>query len=129
VAKLNNSYNGIKSKFSNFEFPFSGCPGAFCYSFQVLLGIMGLNFYLVIRFKILIYEKSFIFNQDRWCMGQIHRSLEKELYQHGIYANLLNWRNETKPVEWQMLNDTYDLFLTNPDAVLPLANCGIPLGR
>ena len=53
-------------------------------------------------------------------MGQIHRSLEKELYQHGIYANLLNWRTEVKPVEWQMLNDTYDLFLTNPDAVLPL---------
>ena len=74
-------------------------------------------------------RKVLFFNQDRWCMGQIHRSLEKELYQHGIYANLLNWRTEVKPVEWQMLNDTYDLFLTNPDAVLPLANCGIPLGK
>lgn len=62
-------------------------------------------------------------------MGQIHRSLEKELFQYGIYANLLNWRTEVKPDEWKMLNDTYDLFVTNPDAVLPLHNCGIPINK
>jgi glycosyltransferase involved in cell wall biosynthesis len=74
-------------------------------------------------------RKVLFVNQDRWVMGQIHRSLEKELFSYGIYANLLNWRNETKPVEWQMLNDTYDLFLTNPDAVQPLSNYGIPLEK
>ena len=74
-------------------------------------------------------KKVLFFNQDRWCMGQIHRSLEKELFKYGIYANLLNWRAEIKPEEWKMLDDTYDLFVTNPDAVLPLASSGIPLAK
>jgi len=74
-------------------------------------------------------KKVLFYTQNRWAYGSIHHGLCKELYKHGILANLLDWRLEITPQEWQLLNETYDLFVTNPEAVLALANCGIPLKK
>ena len=74
-------------------------------------------------------KRVLFFTQDRWAFATIHHALEKELYKYGIYSNLMNWRLEITPEEWGLLNDSYDLFVTNPEAVLPLGSCGIPLNK
>jgi len=74
-------------------------------------------------------KRVLFFTQARWAFAQIHYGLTKELYAYGIYANLLDWRAEVKPEEWELLNESYDLFVTNPEAVLPLAQCGIPINK
>jgi hypothetical protein len=46
--------------------------------------------------------------------------LAKELWKHGIYANLLDWTQEYTVEEFKLLRDSYDVFVTMPDAVLAL---------
>jgi hypothetical protein len=74
-------------------------------------------------------KRVLFFTQDRWAFATIHHALEKELYKYGIYSNLMNWRLELTQEEWLLLNDSYDLFVTNPEAVLSLAQAGIPLNK
>jgi glycosyltransferase involved in cell wall biosynthesis len=74
-------------------------------------------------------KRVLFFTQDRWAFASIHHALEKELYKYGIYSNLLNWRLELSAEEWQLLNQSYDLFVTTPEAVVALANAGIPLNK
>ncbi len=70
------------------------------------------------------------FTQDRWAFASIHNGLIKELYSRGIHANLLSWDKSYSLKEFEYLNQTYDLFVTNPDAVLILhQDYKIPLNK
>jgi glycosyltransferase involved in cell wall biosynthesis len=75
-------------------------------------------------------KKIIFYTQNRWAFGAIHHSLCKELYKHNIYANLLDEDKEYTKEEFQLLNNTYDLFVTNPDKVIDLhIKSGIPLNK
>jgi glycosyltransferase involved in cell wall biosynthesis len=75
-------------------------------------------------------KKVLFFTQNRWAFGSIHHALCKELYKFDIYANLLDWTVEYTRKEFDLLNDTYDFFVTMPDAVLQLHyKYGIPLEK
>jgi glycosyltransferase involved in cell wall biosynthesis len=71
-------------------------------------------------------KKVIFYTQNRWAFGSIHHALAKELYKYGIIANLLDWTQHYTPEEIVLLNDTYDLFVTNPEAVVHLNRLGIP---
>lgn len=73
--------------------------------------------------------KVLFYTQNRWAFGSIHHALAKELYQHGIYANLLDWTQPYTLDEFRLLNNTYDVFVTNPEAVMSLHSRGIPLKK
>jgi glycosyltransferase involved in cell wall biosynthesis len=60
------------------------------------------------------------FTQNRWAFGSIHHGLAKELWKNGIYANLLDWTQKYSAEEFKLLRDSYDVFVTMPDAVLAL---------
>jgi glycosyltransferase involved in cell wall biosynthesis len=62
-------------------------------------------------------KRVLFFTQNRWAFGTIHHALCKELYQHGIYANLLDWTQYYTPEELALLDRTYDIIVTNPEAV------------
>lgn len=65
-------------------------------------------------------KKVLFYTQNRWAFGSIHHGLCKELYKHNIYANLLDWTETYTSEEFELLNNTYDLFVTMPEAVLHL---------
>jgi len=65
-------------------------------------------------------NRILFFTQNRWAFGSIHHGLAKELWKHGIYANLLDWTIDYSVEEFKLLRDSYDVFVTMPDAVLPL---------
>jgi glycosyltransferase involved in cell wall biosynthesis len=71
-------------------------------------------------------RKVIFYTQSRWAFATIHRGLEKELYKYGIIANLLDWTQQYSGEEFKLLNESYDLFVTMPDAVVHLNRCGIP---
>lgn len=71
-------------------------------------------------------KKVLFFTQNRWAYGSIHHALCKELYKHNIYANLLDWTHPYSYEEFDLLNKTYDTFVTNPEAVIHLRNNDIP---
>lgn len=73
--------------------------------------------------------KVLFYTQNRWAFGTIHHALCKELYKHNIYANLLDWTQPYSDDEIKLLNNTYDIFVTNPEAVIPLHSRGIPLNK
>ena len=74
-------------------------------------------------------KKILFFTQNRWAFGSLHHALCKELYKHNIYANLLDWTQHYTLEEFNLLNNTYDIFVTNPEAVMHLHRCGIPLKK
>jgi glycosyltransferase involved in cell wall biosynthesis len=75
-------------------------------------------------------KKIIFYTQNRWAFGAIHHALCKELYKHNIYANLLDEDKEYTKEEFQLLNNCYDLFVTNPDKVINLhVKSGIPLNK
>ena len=65
------------------------------------------------------------FTQNQWAFGQIHHALIKRLYTHGIYAHLLDFYQEYRQREYDMLNDAFDTFVTTPEAVARLMSFGI----
>ncbi len=71
-------------------------------------------------------RKVLFYTQSRWAFATIHRGLEKELYKYGIISNLLDWTQQYSGEEFKLLNESYDLFVTMPDAVVHLNRCGIP---
>lgn len=73
--------------------------------------------------------KVLFYTQNRWAFGSIHHALAKELYKHNIYANLLDWTQPYTADEFRLLNKTYDVFVTNPEAVLSLHHRGVPLNK
>ena len=74
-------------------------------------------------------KKVLFYTQDGWAFGSIHHALNKVMYSHGIYCNLLDWTKQYTRKEFELLNETYDVFVTMPDAVLALHGCGIPLDK
>ena len=65
-------------------------------------------------------KKVLFYTQNRWAFGSIHHGLIKELYKHNIYGNLLDWTKRYTEEEFKYLDNTYDLFVTNPEAVMSL---------
>jgi glycosyltransferase involved in cell wall biosynthesis len=65
-------------------------------------------------------KKVLFYTQNRWAFGSIHHGLIKELYKHNIYSNLLDWTKRYTEEEFKYLNSVYDLFVTNPEAVMSL---------
>jgi glycosyltransferase involved in cell wall biosynthesis len=75
-------------------------------------------------------KKVLFFTQNGWAYGSIHHALCKELYKYNICANLLDWTQTYTSEEFELLNNTYDLFVTVPPYVLYLHyNYGIPLNK
>jgi glycosyltransferase involved in cell wall biosynthesis len=74
-------------------------------------------------------KRVLFYTQNRWAFGSIHHGLCKELYKHGIYANLLDWTIPYSQHEFDFLNRTYDIFVTTPEAVIPLHQRGIALNK
>ena len=75
-------------------------------------------------------KKVLFYTQNRWAFGSLHHGLCKELYKHNIYANLLDIDVTYTSEEFELLNNTYDLFVTDPSTVLRLHyNYGIPLNK
>jgi hypothetical protein len=66
------------------------------------------------------------FTQNQWAFGQIHHALIKRFYTHGVYAHLLNFYQEYRQKEYDMLNSTFKTFVTTPEAVARLMHHGIP---
>lgn len=65
-------------------------------------------------------KQVLFFTQNRWAFGSIHHALAKEFWLHGHYANLLDWTINYGEEEFKLLRDSYDIFVTMPDAVLSL---------
>lgn len=75
-------------------------------------------------------KRVLFYTQNRWAYGSIHHGLCKELYKHGIYANLLDWTQSYSLDEFRCLNKSYDIFVTNPEAVCTLhKNYQVPLNK
>jgi glycosyltransferase involved in cell wall biosynthesis len=75
-------------------------------------------------------KRVLFFIEDNWAFGSIHNALCKELYKYDIYSNLLNWKTRYTKKEFDLLNKTYDFFVTVPPGVLELHyNYGIPLEK
>lgn len=75
-------------------------------------------------------KKVLFYTQNRWAFGAIHHGLCKELYKHNIYANLLDEDKEYTKEEFELLNNRYDLIVTNPDKVVGLhQKSNIPLSK
>lgn len=66
------------------------------------------------------------YTQNRWAFGQIHHALIKRLWEHKIFAHLLDWTQAYSHKEFQLLNSRYDTFVTTPEAIYSLLNYGIP---
>jgi glycosyltransferase involved in cell wall biosynthesis len=73
--------------------------------------------------------KVVFFTYNGWAFGTIHHALCKELFKHNIYANVLDWTAKYSDDEYKLLDKTYDVFVTNPEAVLHLYHKGIPLKK
>jgi glycosyltransferase involved in cell wall biosynthesis len=71
-------------------------------------------------------KKVLFFTQNRWAFGSIHHSLCKELYKNGIYANLLDYDILYSQNEFDLLLNTYDYFVTQPDSIPLLINYKVP---
>lgn len=74
-------------------------------------------------------KKVIFFTQNRWAFGSLHQGLIKELYNHGIYANLLDYTVGYSQEEFNFFIDTYDYFVTNPESIPPLMSYQVPLNK
>jgi glycosyltransferase involved in cell wall biosynthesis len=74
-------------------------------------------------------KKVLFFTQNRWAFGSIHHGLCKELYKHGIFANLLDYCIQYTLEEFELLNKTYDYFVTQPESIPILIDYGVPLNK
>jgi glycosyltransferase involved in cell wall biosynthesis len=70
--------------------------------------------------------KSVLFyTQNRWAFGQIHHALIKRLWEHKVFAHLLDWTQPYSRKEFQLLNSRYDTFVTTPEAIHALISHGV----
>lgn len=76
-----------------------------------------------------IQHSVLFYTQNRWAFGQIHHALIKRLWEHNVFAQLLDWTQGYSYKEFQLLNSKYDTFLTTPEAVHSLIHYGIPLNK
>ena len=74
-------------------------------------------------------KRVLFFFEEKWAFGTIHKALCKELYQHGIYANILDWGTNLSMNEFGLLNRVYDIFVTLPNVAPHLSRAGIPFDK
>lgn len=82
-------------------------------------------------------RKVLFYTETKWAFGAIHYGLSRELYKHGIIADVLSWdqgllnqKLEYTLEEFKLLASTYDIFLTTPPFVLKLhKDYGVPLNK
>lgn len=60
-------------------------------------------------------KKIIFFTQNRWAFGSVHNGLCKELYKYGLLCNIFDWTREYTSDEINMLGETYDFIVTNPE--------------
>lgn len=60
-------------------------------------------------------KKIIFFTQNRWAFGSVHNALCKELYKYGIISNIFDWTRDYNQFEIEMLVDSYDIIVTNPE--------------
>jgi len=65
-------------------------------------------------------KKILFFFENNWAFGSIHHALCKELYKHGIYANVLDWSQNYTSEEINFLKTIYDVFVTLPNTASTL---------
>jgi hypothetical protein len=78
-----------------------------------------------------MYKKSILFfTRNAWAFGQIHNALIKRLWEHGIYAHIMDWNLQYSEIEIEYLKKKFDLFYTNPPQVPHLMYAfGVPQDR
>lgn len=54
------------------------------------------------------------YTYPEWAFGAIHSALCKELYKHGIIANIIDWNHNFSPEERASFESLYDIFVTVP---------------
>ncbi|MCX8009271.1 MAG: hypothetical protein N3A54_06275, partial [Patescibacteria group bacterium] len=69
------------------------------------------------------------FTQNRWAFGNIHHSLSKALYEHGVVSEVVDFTVPYMADDFHHLIKSTDLFITNPDAVAPLLSYGTPYSK
>jgi glycosyltransferase involved in cell wall biosynthesis len=62
-------------------------------------------------------KKVLFYIENAWAFGTIHNHLCKHLYSYGIYANILDWNIKYTKDEFDLLNQSYDIFVTVPQTV------------
>lgn len=67
-------------------------------------------------------EKVIFFVENGWAFGQLHKAVCKELYKHGIYANILDSSKSYTLEELDLLQKHYDIFVTLPNFAHILVN-------
>lgn len=60
------------------------------------------------------------YTYPEWAFGSIHSALCKELYKHGILANIIDWNWQFSDQERADLEKQYDLFVTAPGNAITL---------
>ena len=58
--------------------------------------------------------KVCFYTEPTWAFGAIHYGLIKHLKQKGITANVLSYFGKYSDREWDLINKTYDVFVTTP---------------
>lgn len=75
-------------------------------------------------------KKILFYTEAKWAYGSIHYGLCKELYKHGIFAEVLNWDINFSQDEFDFLIDRYDLFVTTSPSVMKLhKDYKVPLSK
>lgn len=71
-------------------------------------------------------KRILFFFEDRYAFGTIHNGLSKELYKHGILAELINWNVPYTQTEMTSFIELYDFVMTIPSAYQALKHYGVP---
>jgi glycosyltransferase involved in cell wall biosynthesis len=58
--------------------------------------------------------KIAFFTEPKWAFGSIHTTLCKQLHKVGITGVLLSWEVQYTPRDWELMDKTYDVFVTSP---------------
>ena len=67
------------------------------------------------------------FIENEWAFGQIHHALIKRLWEHGVYAHLLDWSKPYNLREFRNITSKFDIFVTTPCRVSTLVyQYGVP---
>ena len=74
-------------------------------------------------------KKIVFFTETKWAFGQIHNSLCRRLFSHGINAEVLDFFTQYSATEMRDIDRHTDLFVTTPVGVGWLLNYGISPGK
>jgi hypothetical protein len=75
------------------------------------------------------YKKILFFFENDWAFGQIYQALSKRLWEHNIYAHVLDWRTSYTKQEFVYLMNKFDAVVTVTSVVNSLLSYDIPLSK